>query len=802
LDMDDEPPELLRDLSVLFFYEDPEEKRQRVDGAQPAPASVRLPRLGEIAQPGPAELEYPLIQFPWEPWASGLETQSLARAYAAWLNETAPGRLAVIVPLLAQAGAPVAGLRDDPATLAELGHWIQQLFPVLAASLIDQGFLQDDVSYRLGRAWRAHSPRSQGYSRYLDALLGSVAHDLAFIVADGARAVRPELAWQPYFDTSQQSFVAGIDPEPPLCDLIGQIADFLVQSAARPRGTRGHDLRDWYGLTLLRGYQRAARGGAIAAARQVFPEATSMRGYPRREISRPARSDPAAPAELVAAVAELRAAGWFETVKFSSPDLARAAQAAWRFYEGSDIPSAAAEMYWRLLILDASRTWSDDVDAGVRPTDGIYEIVVREASRIRGKTLGRLWSAAEDWASRPGDLLLSFRSRRGKQRLLIPSPGPYLSAALFTGLNELAQADEPRLWFVDQGPPVGIVTRATAAERAALQGATGLRLDPDPPHWWISLAPLPDRQQDGPPRAAAARPRRTPGGRAPGGRAPASSGDRRGPTAGASPVTAQAAFDRLMRDLVAPALHDLGFTGKGPRWFAYRSGDYEATFSTQKSRYSTKEEVEFWVHLTAVHLPTKSVYWAMQLHTLVPGSFSRWTVRADSPAEPAAEHLLGVFRHYGWPAIQAALDSPGYPPDPGATWPRAFAPEPGPAARGATGPNLGPLTWPLRRTGERDNLFADISDPDEHVRAGAVSDLGISASEDARAVPALLNRLQHDPSPPVRSAAAGALRPLAGQPQVYAALRAAADQDEDHEVRWGARYALRLADLAGQPGTQ
>jgi hypothetical protein len=343
-------------------------------------------------------------------------------------------------------------------------------------------------------------------------------------------------------------------------------------------------------------------------------------------------------------------------VKFSSPDLARAAQAAWRFYEGSDIPSAAAEMYWRLLILDASRTWSDDVDAGVRPTDGIYEIVVREASRIRGKTLGRLWSAAEDWASRPGDLLLSFRLRRVKQRLLIPSPGP---------------------------------------------------------------------------------------------------------TAGASPVTAQAAFDRLMRDLVAPALHDLGFTGKGPRWFAYRSGDYEATFSTQKSRYSTKEEVEFWVHLTAVHLPTKSVYWTMQLHALVPGSFSRWTVRADSPAEPTAEHLLGVFRHYGWPAIQAALDSPGYPPDPGATWPRAFEPEPGPAARGATGPNLGPLTWPLRRTGERD-----------------------------------------DPSPPVRSAAAGALRPLAEQPQVYAAFRAAADQDEDHEVRWGARYALRLADLAGQPGMQ
>jgi hypothetical protein len=41
-----------------------------------------------------------------------------------------------------------------------------------------------------------------------------------------------------------------------------------------------------------------------------------------------------------------------------------------------------------------------------------------------------------------------------------------------------------------------------------------------------------------------------------------------------------------------------------------------------------------------------------------------------------------------------------------------------------------------------------------------------------------------------------ALRPHAGQPQVYAALRAAADQDEDHMIRWEARYALRIAGLA------
>jgi hypothetical protein len=117
-------------------------------------------------------------------------------------------------------------------------------------------------------------------------------------------------------------------------------------------------------------------------------------------------------------------------------------------------------------------------------------------------------------------------------------------------------------------------------------------------------------------------------------------------------------------------------------------------------------------------------------------------------------------------------------------------------------PGLFAIPGRLRRTGERDDLFAALGDPDEHVRAGAVSDIGAIASGDARTVPALLNRLEHDPSPAVRSAAAGALRAYARQPRVHAAFRAAADQDEDHTVRWEARYALRLADLAETPGVQ
>jgi hypothetical protein len=257
-----------------------------------------------------------------------------------------------------------------------------------------------------------------------------------------------------------------------------------------------------------------------------------------------------------------------------------------------------------------------------------------------------------------------------------------------------------------------------------------------------------------------------------------------------------------MRDLIAPALHDLGFTGKGPRRFTYRRGDYEAVFSTQKSRYSTRESVVFWVHLAAAHLPTNSPYWDGQLHALIADTerLPHWTVQANSPAEPVAGHLLRAFRSYGWPAIQAALDSPGYPPNPGVVWPRSFPPQPSPAAHGVTGPNLGPLTWPLRRTSQRDDLLAGTTDPDELVRAGAVSGLGAAAGHDTDVTAALLRRLEHDPSPSVRFGAARGLSPLAGQPQVRAAFQAAAAEDEDLNIRWAARYALRLADLAGQPG--
>ncbi len=259
---------------------------------------------------------------------------------------------------------------------------------------------------------------------------------------------------------------------------------------------------------------------------------------------------------------------------------------------------------------------------------------------------------------------------------------------------------------------------------------------------------------------------------------------------------AQDAFVQLMSALIAPTLHELGFKGKGPRVFWYRRGDYEAVFRNQKSRASTRHQVRFWVYVSAVHRPTKSTYWTALLPSLIPGneSLTSWTVDAAGPLEPTADHILRVFRDYGWPALQAALDSPGYPPDPTISWARTYRLDRRSSAQGG-------IECSSPHDANREGtLFADLLDQDEVTRVLTVVEIGNHELSDPRAVPALLSALEHDPSADVRMRTALALRLIAGQPEVRLAFQAAAVQDEDYKVRWAARYGLRLAKCAAPSG--
>lgn len=128
--------------------------------------------------------------------------------------------------------------------------------------------------------------------------------------------------------------------------------------------------------------------------------------------------------------------------------------------------------------------------------------------------------------------------------------------------------------------------------------------------------------------------------------------------------TAQAAYRLMLREYIAPALRELGFQrGPSPGAFRYETATHAAEVRFRKSRYSTKQEVDFWADMHASDIKTEFVYWDWDLRSLAEELLSAWTLKAGVSVEPVAREVLRVFSRYGWPAIQAALDNPGYPRD-------------------------------------------------------------------------------------------------------------------------------------------
>ena len=234
-------------------------------------------------------------------------------------------------------------------------------------------------------------------------------------------------------------------------------------------------------------------------------------------------------------------------------------------------------------------------------------------------------------------------------------------------------------------------------------------------------------------------------------------------------ATAQDAYRLMLREYIAPALRELGFR-RGPSLGAFRceTATHAAEVRFRKSRGSTPQDVNFWVSMHASDLKTEFVYWEWELHNLAP-ELVFWILEAGRPTGPVASEVLRVFRSYGWPAIQAALDNPGYPKDPAVRWPRTFPKIP------------------------RGPLFDDEVEATERSRA-ELEQIMDQADSDPRAFQALLAQLETDPHPGIRQSAAWWLLYRASEERSRQALRGAAAEDEDVEVRWIARYAFRLAD--------
>ena len=481
--------------------------------ADSVPESVSVPRLAGAGVEF-AAVSYPLARFPWPVWtltAGVLVAEEQAEKWAAWLNEVGPARVEVIRSVLSDAGAPVGAVMEEPQMLLALGEWVQRWFRLMVrpdtggASALRR-FFQEQPELRLGGALTPWGPRVAGYSLSADTLLHTVAMDLAFLVCAAARVRRPSLRWHAVpagSEPGDRSFIT-VDPDPPPFPILNLMKDFLVQATARPRGLQGRELREWRSQTLYRCYERAATGAAQVTEREAFPCAIEFRHGGRYFLYRPRPADSSAPAELVELVTAFRQAGWFDAAevrstgrsvtwskaaKLTDADLARAVQAAWLASEHQPMPSAPPEIAWRVLLLDGGRTWSEDIDADAQPGENIHDQTLGAIAGIAGKGFNGLRDVTEEWPAASADVELGFWLGRRHHQLVLPSPGRHLSPALITGLNELASPDGPRLWFVDQGAPYAIVTRATAAERDALQRLTGLRLDTDPPAWWTASLP-------------------------------------------------------------------------------------------------------------------------------------------------------------------------------------------------------------------------------------------------------------------------------------------------------------------------
>ncbi len=261
-----------------------------------------------------------------------------------------------------------------------------------------------------------------------------------------------------------------------------------------------------------------------------------------------------------------------------------------------------------------------------------------------------------------------------------------------------------------------------------------------------------------------------------------------GSTAGTAPPDVRRAYQQMMRGQVAAGLRALGFTGTYRVFRIRRGGHYGEVRWQKDARQIRRLRLRFTVNV--------GYRWGgSRIAMLMPEPQTDiwWELADGQPAGPVGDSVIAAVRRYALPAILAGLDDLDRQQDPAVRWARTFPPVPE-SLRLPDGGAADRTAWYVRAAGtEADPSFADLASDIARVRLGAAQDVAGYALGDPRAVPALLDRLEHDPSPVIRKMVASRmLTPVAYDTRVRAALQAAADADHDPGVRWAARYALRV----------
>jgi hypothetical protein len=141
-------------------------------------------------------------------------------------------------------------------------------------------------------------------------------------------------------------------------------------------------------------------------------------------------------------------------------------------------------------------------------------------------------------------------------------------------------------------------------------------------------------------------------------------------------VTAQEAFNVMVKQQIAPALRELGFKGSGQR-FTLPNEEHYALVGLQKFSWSDCDEVEFTANVTVAERgvweaerrqgrnlpkqPSASIFygtfvWQRRIGSLAPGGEERkWRVSPDRPTDAVAEDFVATIRDHGLPAMRKQM---------------------------------------------------------------------------------------------------------------------------------------------------
>jgi HEAT repeats/Domain of unknown function (DUF4304) len=260
------------------------------------------------------------------------------------------------------------------------------------------------------------------------------------------------------------------------------------------------------------------------------------------------------------------------------------------------------------------------------------------------------------------------------------------------------------------------------------------------------------------------------------------------------PRSAQDRFSVMMRDRVGPAMRELGFTGR-TRNFYYQQGPMRASVELQKSRWNTKDEVDFTFNIGARNEDSGTTMGLGRPNHLVPDMDSPWwQVTTEASVTVTGDGVVRAMRDFVLPAILALFEDPDFSGDPDVswrTWGRTFPFGPLRPTRDPFAHNQNPLVSEGRAWSD-ERVLEKLSDDNVVVRLLALQMIQERPSlRDARTSTLVKQCLEHDPHPGVRQNAARIVGIMPDE-GVVDALQAAADEDEELKVRWSARYALAL----------